>query len=173
MVSVIVDLEASYYAIINSCEQCFNETIFDNLLNFVHLAVFWKMITNMSMYNIDVNLVLIKLENLNFVDEAVNILATSIDVAINDTNTMMMNLMQIVQENLNDDTSECIYEPVCPFQSEIKRGMIMQDIIDGLLDQVTFGTDPSDPTDNSLYDTLEMFKQINSDITIEQKQIQD
>lgn len=185
MVLAMVDLEAAYYAVISCCDHYFSGVVYDNLLNFVHLAVFWKIITNMSMYSIESNLVMIKLESLNFVDEAINTFAQSIDIAVNDIDKMMIRLLQIVEECLHNDTSECVCEPVCHelpsnvqgglhsnVQSETNR-LLMQYIIHELLDQVSFDDDQLDLSDDSLYNTLHLFKQINSDITIEQKQIQD
>ena len=187
MVLAMVDLEAAYYAVISCCDHYFSGVVYDNLLNFVHLAVFWKIITNMSMYSIESNLVMIKLESLNFVDEAINTFAQSIDIAVNDIDKMMIRLLQIVEECLHNDTSECVCEPVCHelpskaqsetsftnVQSETNHRLLMQYIIYELLDQVSFDDDQLDLSDDSLYNTLQLFKQINSDITIEQKQIQD
>ena len=187
MVLAMVDLEAAYYAVISCCDHYFSGVVYDNLLNFVHLAVFWKIITNMSMYSIESNLVMIKLESLNFVDEAINTFAQSIDIAVNDIDKMMIRLLQIVEECLHNDTSECVCEPVCyelpskaqsetsftNVQSETNHEQLMQYIIHELLDQVSFDDDQLDLSDDSLYNTLQLFKQINSDITIEQKQIQD
>lgn len=178
MVLAMVDLEAAYYAVISCCDHYFSGVVYDNLLNFVHLAVFWKIITNMSMYSIESNLVMIKLESLNFVDEAINTFAQSIDIAVNDIDKMMIRLLQIVEECLHNDTSECVCEPVChglpsKAQSETNHRLLMQYIIHELLDQVSFDDDQLDLSDDSLYNTLQLFKQINSDITIEQKQIQD
>lgn len=178
MVLAMVDLEAAYYAVISCCDHYFSGVVYDNLLNFVHLAVFWKIITNMSMYSIESNLVMIKLESLNFVDEAINTFAQSIDIAVNDIDKMMIRLLQIVEECLHNDTSECVCEPVCyelpsNVQSETNHRLLMQYIIHELLDQVSFDDDQLDLSDDSLYNTLQLFKQINSDITIEQKQIQD
>lgn len=187
MVLAMVDLEAAYYAVISCCDHYFSGVVYDNLLNFVHLAVFWKIITNMSMYSIESNLVMIKLESLNFVDEAINTFAQSIDIAVNDIDKMMIRLLQIVEECLHNDTSECVCEPVCQSelpsnvqselpskaQSETNHRLLMQYIIYELLDQVSFDDDQLDLSDDSLYNTLQLFKQINSDITIEQKQIQD
>lgn len=180
MVLAIVDLEAAYYAVISCCDHYFSGVVYDNLLNFVHLAVFWKIITNMSMYSIESNLVMIKLESLNFVDEAINTFAQSIDIAVNDIDKMMIRLLQIVEECLHNDTSECVCEPVVyqselpsKVQSETNHRLLMQYIIHELLDQVSFDDDQLDLSDDSLYNTLHLFKQINSDITIEQKQIQD
>lgn len=158
MVLVYVNIEAAYYSVISCCDQYFNDIIFENILNFVHLAAFWKAVDTLS---IDSLLILDKLESLNFIDEAINTFAESIDIAVNDTNTMMINLQKNIKIEWSDTSCECVSE-CCN-----NEHLLMKDIIYELLDNVTFDDDPSDPTDDNLYTTLQLFKQINSDIIIE------
>lgn len=164
MIIAHVNIEAAYYSVISCCDQYFSDIIFEHILNFVHLAAFWKAIDTLS---VDSLLIIDKLESLNFIDEAINTFAESIDVAINDTNTMMMNLQKCINIECSDTSCECISE--C-YNDEY---LLMKDIIYELLNNVTFDDDPSDPTDDKLYATMQLFKQIDSDIVIETEDNQD
>lgn len=167
-----VNIETAYYNIISCCDQYFSDIIYENILNFVHLAAFWKAVDTLS---IDCLLILDKLESLNFIDEAINTFAKSIDIAVNDTNTMMMNLQKNIKIEWPDTSCECVSE-CCDCNNNCSNNyIIMKDIISELLNNVTFNNinDPSDPTDDNLYTTLQLFKQINSDIIIETEYNQD
>ena len=161
---VRTNIETAYYSVISCCDQYFSDIIYENILNFVHLAAFWKAVDTFS---IDSLLVLDKLESLNFIDEAINTFARTIDIAVNDINTLMMNLQKNIKIEWSDTSCECVSE--CCNNDDL----IMKYIICELLDGVTFDSDPSDPTDDKLYATLQLFKQINSDIIIEIEDNQD
>lgn len=163
MIIARVNIETAYYTVLSCCDQYFSDVIFENILNFVHLAAFWKAIDT---YSVDSLLIIDKLERLNFIDEAINTFAESIDVVINDSNTMMINLQKCINIECSDTSCECISE-CCNDEY-----LLMKDIIYELLNNVAFDDYPSEPTDE-LYATIQLFKQIDSDIIIETEDNQD
>ena len=64
MIIAHVNIETAYYAVISCCDQYFSDIIFEHILNFVHLAAFWKAIDTLS---VDSLLIRDKLESLNFI----------------------------------------------------------------------------------------------------------
>lgn len=177
MVLVTINHDQAYYIIASCSNQYFNDIIYDNLDNFIHIAAFWKILDEMSMYDNYSNLLQYKLEMMNFIDEAINCLVESIDICINDTNKMMMQLMNIIKLDQHSQSEHSR----CEIQSEIQcepsfQYCLMGGIIYELLNQITFGiecdpTDPTDPNDfidsHNLYETLQLLKKINSEILIE------
>ena len=150
-----------------SSEIYFKDVIKEYIHEFVHLAAFWKIVDDMSKYDNYVNLIQYKLETCNFIDDAVNTISQYIDMPI-DTNTLIPLLLKIVVIN-NEQQSECICEPMFGFNCR------MANIIHELLNTITLATDPTDPTwqedicdFESINNTLQMLKQINMDIIVQE-----
>lgn len=160
MVLVTVNLNEAYYSVVANSDQYFNDIIYDNIINFIHIAAFWKILDDMSKYDIYANLMQYKLEMLNFIDDAINCLAETIDISINDNTKMMMQLMKVINIDNISTQSEEICEPMLD-------SCIMCGIIYELLNRITLDDIDSSVDDLSiLYDFIQSLKTINSEILI-------
>lgn len=161
MVLVTVNLNEAYYSVVANSDQYFNDIIYDNIINFIHIAAFWKILDDMSKYDIYANLMQYKLEMLNFIDDAINCLVETIDISINDNTKMMMQLMKVINIDNTSTQSEVICEPMLD-------SCIMSGIIYELLNRITLDDIDSSVDDLSiLYDFIQSLKKINSEIFIE------
>lgn len=144
------------YYIIKAGSYCYNEI--NHIEDFIHLAAFWKILDELSVNDIYVNLVNYKLNMTCFFEECMNCMEEYTHIHIHD-NMLLQKISKYITVN-NDLPCEEICEPSFD-------GLQIHDIIYELLDRIMFNDCEFIDDAANLYETIQYLKRINREIYIE------
>lgn len=153
---ITYDANMIYYAIKSCCYIDDNE--FKNINDFIHLSAFWKIIDELSINDIYVNIVNYKLNMTCFYEECLKYLETDACHIFDNINILSKISKYIYIQN--DDPCEYICEPMFEF-------LYIHDIIYELLDVIVFNDCEFIDDREYLYETIQLLKKINNQIIIE------
>lgn len=158
MVEINIESNPAYGVLLSQCDSHsdIHEILRKNLVEFVHLAAFWKIVEEMAKSDIYVNAVYYNMEMNLFVREAYATLQLELGNVfdIKDSEELE-SLLEKYITILEDDDCEVICEPA--FSGSCR----MMDIVYELLDQLIFLGFEFEEERVCLYETVQELKHVN------------